>query len=131
MPSTSTRAASFFTSNRSRAVANWRKPQCSLDLQCFTHHIVTLHVLGRGNPDPCAGARPAFEKPFDFQPQERLRNGKKAHAELGGEFPARNDLSQTNGAAEDPLANDGVCFCRQTGLLRRVTHVRSPSVFPC
>ena len=100
------------------------KPQGGLHFERFPHDVVPLHILGGRNSDPRPGTRPAFEEPFHLESQQGFRYRKETHAKLGGKLPARDHLSQTNCARQDPLADDGIRFRGQTGLLCSVTHVQ-------
>ena len=67
-----------------------------------------------------AGARAALEQPFHLEPLQRLGHGQEAHAELGGELAARDDLPERQLAAQNSLTHDAVRLRREAR--RRVTH---------
>ena len=55
----------------------------SFSFENFTNEVVAANVLRRRNPDARAGSRTALEQAFELEAQQRLRDGQKAHAELG------------------------------------------------
>ena len=50
---------------------------------------------------------PAFEQALDFEPEQRFRHGKEAHAELGRQLAPRNNLAKGDVAAQNPLPHNG------------------------
>src|SRR5579864_9679864 len=67
-----------------------------------------------------------------LQPEQRFRDGQKAHPQFRGEFTARNDLPDGQLSTEDSLPYDHVRFARQTVAFpwfpHRISFLRSSSV---
>ncbi len=76
---------------------------------------MAAHVVGRRNAHAGAGARTAFEQPFELEPQQRLRHGEKAHAELGRDLPPGHGLPERELAAQDAAPDDIVRLGREAG----------------
>src|SRR5689334_18521405 len=69
------------------------QPRC-LAFERLADCVMPADIFTARNPHASSGPRPAFEKPFKLQLQQRLGYGKKAHAELCGNTAARNRFTQ-------------------------------------
>ena len=84
----------------------------------FPNNVVAFHVRAAGDANTGTGARPALQQSFEFQAQKGFGNGQKAHAELIGHAPPRDDLTYGDFAPENALPDNRVGFPREAGRLR-------------